>query len=161
MNITQQHLNFWLERHAPKSPSWAAGLRNVRMPRTPIDRLIPMGDTGRMPYRYNEVHNSLALVKLKMSSTGLTTGQALVALLDTHGSLGPGDRTAKHRRNWTRWLLRITKTAPVNQWVVRYSGFLQQVERRFPTRERAEQWARQVGMFDRCTIKEVSPHGLS
>ncbi len=37
--------------------------------------------------------------------------------------------------------------------VVTYPGFLQPVSRTFPNRERAEQWARQVGVFTRATIK--------
>lgn len=41
------------------------------------------------------------------------------------------------------------------QWTVVYSGFLQTVTRRFNSRHRAEQWARQVGIFNRCTIARV------
>jgi len=39
-------------------------------------------------------------------------------------------------------------------WVVRYRGFLQQVERFFSTKERAEQWARQVGVIRWAIIEE-------
>jgi hypothetical protein len=35
---------------------------------------------------------------------------------------------------------------------VTYAGFLGPVARTFETRERAEQWARQVGVFDRATF---------
>lgn len=41
-------------------------------------------------------------------------------------------------------------------WIVSYPGFLQQVTRVFESRERAEQWARQVGKFDRCTITRAA-----
>ena len=37
-------------------------------------------------------------------------------------------------------------------YVVTFPGFLQQVERIFPNRERAEQWARQVGVFRQAKI---------
>ena len=40
-------------------------------------------------------------------------------------------------------------------WTVHYKGFLQNVVRRFSTRERAEQWARQCGVFGRAIIKQV------
>lgn len=40
--------------------------------------------------------------------------------------------------------------------VVTYAGFLQRIVRTFPNRERAEQWARQVGVYRRATITEVS-----
>ena len=40
-------------------------------------------------------------------------------------------------------------------WRVSYYGFLQEVVRFFPTRERAEQWARQVGRFNSSMIQEV------
>ena len=37
--------------------------------------------------------------------------------------------------------------------VVTYAGFLQTVTRTFNNRERAEQWARRVGVYDWATIK--------
>lgn len=45
-----------------------------------------------------------------------------------------------------------THTEP-ELWQVRYSG-LRTVSRSFPTRERAEQWARQAGVYGRATITE-------
>ena len=45
----------------------------------------------------------------------------------------------------------------VDNWIVSYLGFLQYVVRRFPTRERAEQWARQAGVYDKATITEQKP----
>jgi len=38
---------------------------------------------------------------------------------------------------------------------VTYYGFAQQVNRYFPTLERAQQWARQVGVFSKCTFKVI------
>lgn len=38
---------------------------------------------------------------------------------------------------------------------VTYDGFLQRVTRIFPTRERAEQWARQAGVFKIAKIRRV------
>jgi hypothetical protein len=40
-------------------------------------------------------------------------------------------------------------------WIVSYKGFLQPVTRRFVSKERAEQWARLVGVFKIAVIKEV------
>jgi len=40
-------------------------------------------------------------------------------------------------------------------WRVSYRGFLQDIVRFFPTRERAEQWARQAGRFNSSIIEEV------
>ena len=37
---------------------------------------------------------------------------------------------------------------------VTYNGFLQTVERFFPTLERAEQWIRQIGMQNNLTVKK-------
>lgn len=43
---------------------------------------------------------------------------------------------------------------------VTYSGFLQTVTRDFPTLERAEQWARQAGVFARATFAPP-PHTMT
>ena len=40
------------------------------------------------------------------------------------------------------------------QWTVRYQGFLQTVERSFPSKQRAEQWARQCGVYKIATIRQ-------
>ena len=37
-------------------------------------------------------------------------------------------------------------------WAVEYPGFLQTVCRRFESKERAEQWARQAGVYGRARI---------
>ena len=42
------------------------------------------------------------------------------------------------------------RTAP--RWRVEYPGFLQYVAREFETQERAEQWARQAGVYGRARI---------
>ncbi len=45
------------------------------------------------------------------------------------------------------------------KYIISYSGFLEQVKREFDTRERAEQWCRQIGrkdlipsILERCPI---------
>jgi hypothetical protein len=43
----------------------------------------------------------------------------------------------------------MSKRKPRIQYVVRYSGFLGPIVRKFDTQERAEQWCRQVGRPDR------------
>lgn len=42
-------------------------------------------------------------------------------------------------------------------YTVTYKGFLQTVVRTFKTLERAQEWARQVGVFDIATIDQVKP----
>ena len=37
-------------------------------------------------------------------------------------------------------------------YTVTYTGFLQTITRTFPTKQRAEQWAQQVGVFDKAII---------
>lgn len=37
---------------------------------------------------------------------------------------------------------------------VKYRGLFVFVTRTFPSLERAHQWARQAGVFDKCTFKE-------
>ena len=41
------------------------------------------------------------------------------------------------------------------KYTVTYRGFLQPVVRTFQTRERAEQWARQVGIYHRAIITKA------
>ena len=38
---------------------------------------------------------------------------------------------------------------------VSYDGFLQHIERDFPTQEKAIQWARKVGVYERCEIDKT------
>lgn len=38
---------------------------------------------------------------------------------------------------------------------VTYQGLFVHVTRTFPTLERAHQWARQAGVFSKCTFKET------
>lgn len=51
--------------------------------------------------------------------------------------------------------LTMTTKQP-EQWTVTYRGFLQAVTRAFKTKERAEQWARQVGVYNRALIAKAT-----
>jgi hypothetical protein len=38
---------------------------------------------------------------------------------------------------------------------VTYKGLFVLVKRKFPSLERAQEWARQVGVFNKCTFEEI------
>ena len=46
-------------------------------------------------------------------------------------------------------------------FVVEYDGLLSGVRRWFPTRSRAEQWARQVGQWPYASITQASEHNTA
>ncbi len=64
---------------------------------------------------------------------------------------GPTSSAPRYSREWLDQT-GLEECPDEQPHTVTYSGFFFSISRTFPTRERAEQWARQVGVYSIATI---------